>query len=67
MRKRKIENSDNVQRLVDVTAFISYVGVGRNSAMKLGEEIGCKVRIGKRVLYDLRKADQYFNSLTGVK
>lgn len=41
MRKRKIENSDNAQRLVDVTAFMSYVGVGRNSAMKLGEEIGC--------------------------
>ena len=26
-----------------------------------------KVKTGKRVLYDLRKADQYFDSLTGVK
>ncbi len=35
--------------------------------MKLGEEIGAKVQIGRRVLWDRVKIDQYFNSLTGVK
>nr|DAZ14574.1 MAG TPA: hypothetical protein [Caudoviricetes sp.] len=35
--------------------------------MRLGKEIGCTMRVGRRVLYDTRKADQYFNNLTGVK
>ena len=35
-------------------------------AMKLGEEIGAKVKIGKRVLWDKVKVDQYLNNLTGV-
>lgn len=67
MKKRNIINSDSGKRLVSVSDFAAYVGVGRNTALKLGDEIGCKVKIGKRVLFDLRKADQYFNSLTGVK
>lgn len=52
------------QRLVDVPGFMLYTGLGRNNAMKLGEKIGCRVKIGRRVLYDLRKADKYFDSLT---
>jgi len=55
------------KRLVDISEFMLYTGLGRNNAMKLGEEIGCRIKIGRRVLYDLRKANQYFNSLTGVK
>lgn len=67
MKKSFNENINATSRLVDVNAFMEYTGLGRNNAMKFGEEIGCKVNIGRRVLYDLRKADQYFNSLTGVK
>ena len=55
------------RRLVDIASFMDYVGLGRNNAMKLGEEIGCLVKIGRRNLYDLRKADQYLNSLTEVR
>lgn len=61
------ETKGTEQRLVDIASFMDYVGLGRNSAMKLGEDIGCLVKIGRRNLYDLRKADQYLNSLTGVK
>lgn len=65
--KKKTQAVSESKRLVDVPGFMLYTGLGRNNAMKLGEEIGCKVKIGRRVLYDLRKADQYFNTLTGVK
>lgn len=65
--KENVQTVNETKRLVDVPGFMSYTGLGRNNAMKLGEEIGCKVKIGRRVLYDLRKADQYFNTLTGVK
>ena len=67
MQKRLLKDVESTPRLVDVPGFMRYTGLGRNNAMKLGEEIGCKVKIGRRVLYDLRKADQYFNTLTGVK
>lgn len=61
------ETKGTEQRLVDIASFMDYVGLGRNNAMRLGEDIGCLVKIGRRNLYDLRKADQYLNSLTGVK
>lgn len=67
MKARSILNPKGAKRLVGIRDFTAYLGVGRNTAMKVGDEIGCKVKIGKRVLYDLQKADQYFDSLTGVK
>lgn len=54
-------------RMVNIADFMVYTGLGRNNAMKFGEKIGCKVHIGRRVLYDLRKADQYLDSLTEVQ
>ena len=52
---------------MDTEELRDYTNLGRNNAMKLGEEIGAKVRIGRRVLWDRRKIDEYLNSLTGVK
>ena len=52
---------------MDTEELRAYTNLGRNNAMKLGEEIGAKVKIGRRVLWDRVKVDQYFNSLTGVK
>lgn len=51
------------KRLVGISEFMKYTGLGRNSALKFGEEIGCKVKVGRRVLYDLRKADEQINKL----
>lgn len=67
MKKRECITTSTSGRMVDISEFMQYVGLGKNNAMKFGEEIGCKVNIGRRVLYDLRKADQYFDSLTGVR
>lgn len=68
MRQRnnnlKIEGN---ARLIDTEELRAYTSLGRNSAMKLGEDIGAKVQIGKRVLWDRVKIDAYFDSLTGVK
>lgn len=55
--KEKMQAVSETKRLVDVPGFMSYTGLGCSNAMKLGEEIGCKIKIGRRVLYDLRKAD----------
>jgi len=54
-------------RLMDTDSLRAYTSLGRNNAMKLGEEIGAKVKIGKRVLWDRIKIDQYLNEITGTK
>ena len=65
---KKVENTTTGgSRLIDTEELKSYTGLGRNNAMKLGEEIGAKVKIGRRVLWDRVKVDQYLDSLTGVK
>lgn len=67
MRQRKDSLTGNTSaRLMDTEELRAYTSLGRNSAMKLGEEIGAKVQIGRRVLWDRAKVDQYFNSLTGA-
>lgn len=66
MRQRTATADVNKSRLMDTEELRAYTNLGRNNAMKLGEEIGARVQIGRRVLWDRVKVDQYFNSLTGV-
>lgn len=54
------------KRLVGVQDYMKYLGLGRNSALKFGDEIGAKVKIGGRILYDLKKTDIYLNKETGI-
>ena len=67
MRNRTITATVGESRLMDTEELRAYTNLGRNNAMKLGEEIGAKVQIGRRVFWDRRKIAAYFNSLTGVK
>ena len=67
MRNRTVTAEVGKARMMDTEELRAYTNLGRNSAMKLGEEIGAKVQNGRRVLWDRRKIDEYFNSLTGVK
>lgn len=67
MRNRTTMAGVSKSRLMDTEELRAYTNLGRNNAMKLGEDIGAKVQIGRRVLWDRVKVDQYFNSLTGVK
>lgn len=66
MRNRTSMTAVGESRLMDTEELRTYTNLGRNNAMKLGEEIGAKVKIGRRVLWDRVKVDQYFDSLTGV-
>lgn len=66
MRARAMNTVAGESRIMDTEELRAYTNLGRNNAMKLGEEIGAKVKIGKRVLWDKVKIDQYLNDLTGV-
>lgn len=66
MRERTTTVTIGKARLMDTEELRAYTNLGRNNAMKLGEDIGAKVKIGKRVLWDRVKIDRYFDELTGV-
>ena len=66
MRLRAMNTISGESRLIDTEELRAYTNLGRNNAMKLGEEIGAKVKVGKRVLWDRVKIDQYLNELTGA-
>ncbi len=66
MRLRAMNTVLGESRLMDTEELRAYTNLGRNSAMKLGEESGARVRIGKRVLWDKIKIDQHLNELTGA-
>lgn len=53
------------KRLVDISSLMEYLSLGRNSALKFGEESGVKLKVGRRTLYDLQKIDIAINKLAG--
>lgn len=66
MRSRTLLTENNNSRLIDTEELRAYTNLGRNNAIKLGEEIGARVQVGRRVLWDKKKLDNYFDSLTGL-
>lgn len=67
MKRRTMTAEARDSRLIDTDELRIYLNIGRNNAMKFGEEIGAKVRIGRRVLWDKQVIDKYISSIAGVK
>ena len=66
MRLRTKNNAAVENRLMDTDELRAYTSLGRNSAIKVGNDARAKIKIGNRTLWDKQKIDQYFNALTGV-
>ena len=67
MRERIRVTESGRSRLMDTDELKAYTNIGRNNAINLGKECGAEVKIGRRILWDRVKVDQYINGLTGVK
>lgn len=50
-------------RLISLKDLQIYTGFGKQGADRLGQAAGAKVRQGRRVVYDLRRIDQYINTM----
>ena len=50
-------------RLMGIEELKAYLGVGRNTADKVGTAAGAKRKIGKRALYDRQVIDKYIDGL----
>ena len=65
--KKRKEYDGYTKRLVNIEEFMQYTGLGRNKSGKSWRRDWLYYASRKRVLYDIRKADQYFDALTEVK
>lgn len=48
-------------RLMGISELMRYTSLGKNSALAFGKEACAVVRIGKRILYDRQKIDQWID------
>ena len=55
-----------MKRLIDVKEFMRYTGLSRNTANEFGEKIGCRRKIGRRVLFDVEVAGRYLDDLAKI-
>ena len=62
---KRISTADITQkRMLSEKEAQTYTGLGRTGIKKFGEEIGCIVRFGRRILYDKNVIDAYFDTLS---
>ena len=63
MRKTSIRSYDHQNKLtVNTSSLVSMLDCGRASAVRIGEEAGARIQIGKRVLWNVEKVRTYLNS-----
>jgi len=66
MRATKTKTTDIDQRLaVDLSGLTELLSCGQASAMKIAEDAGAKIKIGRRVIYSVSKIEQYLNENSG--
>ena len=60
MNKTRIKKTDAVKKvLVDTEELKFMLSCGRQSAIKIGEEAGAKFYVGRRVLWNASKVEEY--------
>lgn len=57
-------NYDHEKRMLSIEECSDYVGLGKSGTRKLMKEIGAEYKIGSRCLFDKKKIDAYFDTLT---
>ena len=63
MRERtKTKNLSDV-RMLSIDEIGPYMGLGKSTARKLCQDINAERHVGKRVLYDRKVIDDYFDTL----
>ena len=57
---------DTNKRLLSRKEACAYVGLGLNRGVEFCDKAGARIQIGKRVLYDQQKLDQYIDNQIGM-
>jgi predicted DNA-binding transcriptional regulator AlpA len=56
-----MNETHNKKITVDVKELADMLSIGRNTALRIGEEAGAKIRIGRRVVYSVAKIQEYID------
>ena len=63
MKKTKDRQAD-YKITVDIETLTAMLSCGRDTAKKIGEDAGARIVIGRRVLYSVRKVEEYVNDIS---
>lgn len=61
MSRKANETENSSTRYTGIDGLMQYIGLGRNRSIDVGKESGARIKIGRRVIYDLRKVDEYLS------
>lgn len=64
MRKTTQNEISNETLLLTSDQLMGVLNCGRASAVKIGTDAGAKVTIGRRVLFNRKKIEQYLNAIS---
>ena len=65
MKARRAEEQ-NV-RYMGTRELCTYLSVGQSTARKIGEKAGARVKLGRRVLFDMQAIDTYIEGMRESK
>lgn len=64
MRKTTYNEINNETLLLSADQLMSILNCGRASAVKIGTDAGARVTIGRRVLFNRKKVEEYLNAIS---
>jgi len=66
MRKRNISTEISLceMKCHDINQLASYLNTGTATAKEIGEKAGAVIRIGKRLLFNVSRVDEYIDNIS---
>ena len=64
MRATKAKGNTEKQMLVDTNGLQEMLCAGRSAAVKIGTDAGARVQIGRRVFWNVKKIQEYIDSIS---
>lgn len=64
MRATKARGNTEKQMLVDTNGLQEMLCAGRPAAVKIGTDAGARVQSGRRVFWNVRKVQQYIDTIS---
>lgn len=59
-----MDNKEVEQRLIDSKKLREMLNCGRSTAEKIANDAGARVKIGKRVLWNVKKIDEHLEKIS---
>lgn len=61
---KQYDNPLSERQTVNTDQLRQLLSCGRNTAVRIGEEAGAKIKIGKRSLWNVSKVQHYLDSIS---